>query len=200
MKTPTRPWAALFALSAALAATGCLHLRADIAISPTGEVAVRERLVPDPDWRMEAGDSLGATAKLIRQYVEEATARGGEARAYGLDSATAVFRYPSLEAFVYAWPDTADNRSFWDRSLLRRVQMHGKACDELVLFRMSPPDPSKALPNQRYPVLSFTLTLPAPAESTNAHSRLGTTYAWRFAQTMAQVDSVWAVWPRPGSE
>ena len=201
MKTrTTRPWAALFALSTALAATGCLHFRADIAVSPAGEVVVRELLTPDPAWRMEAGDSTGGTRNLIDQYVEEATARGGEARAYGLDSATAVFRYTSLEAFVFAWPDSADNRTFWDRSLLRTVQLNGTTCHELVLFRMSPPDPSKALPNQRFPVLSFTVTLPVPAESTNAHSRQGTTYAWRFAQTMAHVDSVWVAWPRAGSE
>ena len=86
------------------------------------------------------------------------------------------------------------------RRLYRRARYDSRICEELVLFRMSPPDPTKALPNQRYPVLSFVLTLPVAAETTNAHSRRGTSYAWRFSQNMTAIDSVWLAWPTAGTE
>ena len=192
--------AALFAAITALTASGCLHYQVQIDVAADRSVTVREKIVPESAWRMEAGDTSGATDNVLDQYVKEAIERGGETKRYGRDSATAAFRYPSLEAFVHAWPDSSDNDAFWDRSLLRHKRMDSRDCDELVLFRMSPPDPSKALPNQRYPTLGFTITLPAPAETTNAHSRRGTEYAWRFSERMTRVDSVWVVWPRDGAE
>ena len=197
---PVRIGAALAALAVSLAITGCLHYQVQIDVGGDGAVVVRELVVPDPAWRQEAGDSSGGTANLLSQYASEVATRGGEAMRYGLDSATAVFRYPSLSAFARDWPDTTDNRSLWDRSLYRRARYDSRICEELVLFRMSPPDPTKALPNQRYPVLSFVLTLPVAAETTNAHSRRGTSYAWRFSQNMTAIDSVWLAWPTAGTE
>ena len=113
----------------------------------------------------------------------------------GLDSATAVFHYESLAAFAHGWPDTADNRSPWDRSLYRRTVVHGRPCEEIVLFRMSPRDRSTDLPNQRFPILDFVVELPVDAETTNAHAREGRRFAWRFTENMTHVDSVWVAWP-----
>ncbi len=193
---PSRhPASALAVAGAVLLSAGCLQYVARIGVQRDGSVVVSEKMIPDAEWRADAGDSTGATRNLVAQYVEEARERGGEATAYGLDSATAVFRYPSLAAFADGWPDSADNRSVWDRSLYRRTVVHGKPCEELVLFRMSPPDPSAKMPNQRYPVLGFVLELPVPAETTNAHARDGARYAWRFTERMTRVDSVWVAWP-----
>lgn len=185
----------LAAAAVMLAAAGCIHYTARISVGPDGAVTVKELIVPDREWRAEAADSLGATQNLIKEYVDEARTRGGEAKGYGLDSAVAVFRYPSLAAFARSWPDSADNRSQWDRCVHRRVQHDGRDCEELVLFRMSPPDPREKLPNQRNPVLDFVLELPAEAETTNAHAVSGRRYGWRFTEQMQRVDSVWVVWP-----
>jgi hypothetical protein len=183
-----------------LSVTGCLHYTARITVKDDGSVVVTERLVPDPEWRAEAADSLGATQNLLEEYAEEVGERGGEAQVHGLDSVTAIFRYPSLAAFAHGWPDTLDNRSFWDRSLHRRSVVHSKPCEELVLFRMSPPDREAQLPNQRYPVLDFVIELPVPAETTNAHASAGRRYAWRFTEQMPAADSVWVAWPMPNGK
>ena len=65
---------------------------------------------------------------------------------------------------------------------------------------MSPPDPDKRLPNQRFPILTFAITVPKPAHDHNAHRVAGQTYYWRFTEQIEKPDSVWIQWAAdPGS-
>lgn len=169
---------------------------ADIRVARDGSVRVSERVVVDPDWKATYGDSLQAAERLINGYAKEAKQRGGkDVKTFDSDSARAEFRYPSLAAFVRAWPDSSDNGKRWDRSLYRRLTGSSGPEEELILFRMSPPDRSKEVKNQRYPVLRFYVTPPAPALRHNAHKVVGGTYFWRFTENMSAADSVWIVWP-----
>ena len=175
--------------------SGCITYIAQIDIDPKGNVVVTERIAIDPVWRAQVSDSMNATVQIIERYRKEAKERGGKVKTFASDSARAVFRYKSLGDFVYNWPDTSENRSRWDRSLHRTYTHDDTTYEELVLFRMSPPDRSKELPNQKYPVLFFSITPPVPASQHNAHRVMGATYQWRFTEDLAEADSVLISWP-----
>ena len=79
--------------------------------------------------------------------------------------------------------------------LVRQPSRGDTLFHELVLFRMSPPDPEKEIPGQKRPILSFAVYLPDSAAQHNADRVVGTTYYWRFTEQMAAPDSVHVVWP-----
>jgi hypothetical protein len=191
-----RRWSAVVALTALLVSlAGCFYFDADIRVAANGSVVVRERMQIDPEWKADVQDTLQAAERVIQRYVAEARARGGRIVATGGDSAVAEFRYPSLAAFDRAWPDSSDHGQQWDRSVYRRGREGGRATDELILWRMSPPDRTKGTANQRYPVLTFWITPPAAPLHHNAHATRDGAYGWRFTDQMTAPDSVWIVWP-----
>jgi hypothetical protein len=195
----SRRWAAALALAALLVGlAGCFYYDADIRVTPEGAVLVRERLRIDPEWKASVQDTLQAAERVILRYIDEARARGGRITAAGGDSAAAEFRYPSLAAFDRAWPDSADHGLQWDRSVYRRGREAGKPTDELILWRMSPPERPSQPGQQRYPVLTLWVTPPAPPLHHNAHFVQDGTYGWRFTEKMTAPDSVWIVWPATG--
>jgi hypothetical protein len=192
----SRRWAAVAALAGLLVGlSGCFYYTADIRIAANGSVLVREHLRVDPQWKDEIQDTLQAAEKVLLQYTEEARTRGGKIVELAGDSAVAEFRYPSLALFDRAWPDSSDHGQQWDRSVFRRGREDGKAVDELILWRMSPPDRSAKKPAQRLPVLTFLVTPPAAPLRQNAHWSSGGTYGWRFTENMTAPDSVLIVWP-----
>lgn len=174
--------------------TGCLNYDVHIRVEEDG-VTVVERLIMDPDWVETVGDTMEASQQVIERYAKEVKERGGKVKTFGRDSAHATFHYDSLEQFAYAWPDTTDNRARYDRAVYRQQTRGDTLCHELVLFRMSPPDREKDLPKQKYPTLTFTIYLPVEAVQNNADRVIGTTYWWRFSETMTEPDSVHLVWP-----
>jgi hypothetical protein len=186
---------ALAVAAIALATAGCLQYDAAIRVASDGKVAVHERMAVDPEWAEEAGDTFQAAERVITQMVLEAKKRGGKVERFGRDSVHVDFEYRSLASFARAWPDSADEGKQWDRALYRRLQDPAGAMEQLILWRQSPPDRSKETQHQRYPVLSFTVTLPVPAARQNAHWSAGRTYGWRFTEKMTKPDSVWIVWP-----
>lgn len=191
-----RRWSAVAALAALIVGlSGCYHYDADIRVARDGSVTVRERLRIDPEWKAAVQDTLQAAEQIMRRYVAEVRDRGGRVVASGGDSAVAEFRYRSLADFDRAWPDSSDQGQMWDRSVYRRGAEGGRATDELILWRMSPPDRSQAAAGRRNPVLTFRVTLPAAALHHNAHVVRDGVYCWRFTEQMAAPDSVWIVWP-----
>jgi hypothetical protein len=191
-----RRWSAAVALAALLVGlAGCFYYDADIRVAPDGSVLVHERIRIDQEWKAVVQDTLQAAERVIQRYVSEARVRGGRVVGFGSDSATAEFRYPSLAAFDRAWPDSSDHGQQWDRSVYRRGHEGGQATDELILWRMSPPERSTKQAKQRYPVLTFWVTPPAAPLRHNAHLSRDGTYGWRFTDQMTTPDSVWIVWP-----
>jgi hypothetical protein len=188
-----RRWRLLAVATGMILLTGCLHYDVHIRVEEE-EVTVVERLVMDPDWVESVGDTMEASKQVIERYAKEVKERGGKVKTFGRDSAHAEFRYDSLEEFAYAWPDTTDNRARWDRAVYRQPSRGDTVFHELVLFRMSPPDPGKEIPGQKRPILSFTVYLPDSAALHNADRVVGTTYYWRFTEEMAEPDSVHVVW------
>lgn len=178
-----------------LVTAGCIRYSADIRVAPDGKVLVREQVRVDQEWKAEVKDTLQAAGQVMDQYVLEARQRGGRVLSVTADSALVEFSYPSLQAFARAWPDSADEGQQWDRSLYRRRKADGQAVDELILWRMSPPDRTRERPNQRYPVLTFWVTPPAPPVHENSHFSRDGVYGWRFTEEMGVADSVWIVWP-----
>ena len=187
--------AALAAAAIGLAAAGCMEYDAAIRVESDGRVAVHERMVLDPDWVAEAGDTFQAAHRVVGSMEKEGKRRGGKVTRFGDDSVHVEFEYPSLSAFARAWPDSGDEGKQWDRSLYHRIQDSGGPAEELILWRQSPPDRSKETAHQTYPVLAFTVTLPVSATRQNAHWVSGRTYGWRFTERMTKPDSVWIVWP-----
>ncbi len=175
--------------------SGCILYTADIRVARDGSVLVRERVALDPEWKASVGDTLQAAERVLQRYKDETKVRGGKVLASDADSVLAEFHYRSLAAFAHDWPDSADEGQQWDRSLYRRRQENGRPVDELILWRMSPPDRSRDLSQRRYPVLTFWVTLPAPPLHHNAQVVRDGTYGWQFTEKMAAPDSVWIVWP-----
>jgi hypothetical protein len=175
--------------------TGCLHYDVHIRVDEAEEVTVSERIVMDAEWVESVGDTMEASRQVIERYGQEAKERGGKVETFGRDSAHAMFRYDTLAEFAQAWPDTADNGSRWDRAVHRQRTQGDTLLNELILFRMSPPDPNKRLPNQKLPTMTFTLYLPMPATDHNAHREMGNTYWWQFTEAMSAPDSVYLAWP-----
>jgi hypothetical protein len=174
--------------------TGCLNYDVHIRVEDD-EVTVVERIVMDPEWVESVGDTMEASKQVIERYAKEVKERGGKVKTFGRDSAHAEFHYDSLEEFGYAWPDTNDNRALYDRAIYRQRTQGDTLFHELVLFRMSPPDPDKKVQRQKYPILTFTLYLPATAVQHNADREIGTTYWWEFTEHMTEPDSVHVIWP-----
>jgi hypothetical protein len=192
---------ALIALLA-LTAVGCVRFEAAIRVDKNGGVQVTEKVAVDEEWRATIQDTMNASKQVIDQYVKEARLRGGSVKASGTDSARADFRYPSIAAFARSWPDSSDDGQLFDRSVYHHLNENGVELEELILFRMSPPDPKERqrLQNQKMPVLRFAIVLPTTPVRHNAHHVSGQTYWWQFSETMTKPDSVWLVWPtKPGS-
>ena len=183
----------------AMAGLGCVRFDAVIRIAPTGDVRVSEKVAIDPAWREEIADTMNASKQVIDQYAREARQRGGVVKTFGTDSATAEFRYASLRLFSRSWPDSSDDGQAFDRSVYHHFDENGKALEELILFRMSPPDErtrkQQKEQGQRLPVLRFAVVPPVTPVRHNAHHVTGNTYWWQFTETMAKPDSVWIVWP-----
>jgi hypothetical protein len=181
----------------AIAAIGCVRYDAVVRVAKDGGVQVAEKVIIDPAWREEVQDTLNASKQVIDKYSKEARARGGVVKVFGSDSATAEFRYASLAAFARGWPDSTDDGQAFDRSVYHRLQEEGAALDELILFRMSPPDArtKKQQQGQRQPVLRFAVVPPGTPLRHNAHHVSGDTYWWQFTDAMQKPDSVWIVWP-----
>jgi hypothetical protein len=166
-----------------------------IDIDESNEVKVTERIILDQAWFATVRDSLGEPKQFLKNYQREAKERGGKSKTFGGDSARTIFKYDSPYDFAYFWPDTNDNRLLYDRAVYRQTYAGETLVHELVIFRMSPPDPAREKANQRYPILTFTLNLPVAAAYDNAHSRSGNSYHWQFTERLTAPDSVLIAWP-----